>query len=421
MECTGNTACDDSIDCTEDLCVEGSCSSSAVDARCAGGEVCVEGVGCRPLGTCDPTECAEALRDPSSCEVGACTADEGTCVGESTCAAGESCCGDGSCRDCDDGNPCTEDLCEDSGCVSVPLSDTSCDDGDFCNGVDVCDAGVCAHAGNPCESPTICDGGRCVGCVDENDCPAPVMPPFGACESADTCSLAGTQTRMVTTFACVSNECVGTMTPEEQPCTRETDGDSCGLTMATGWSVCGDYTDTCDEVGTQSQMVMARECVSGACEDVMRTNMRDCMRDTDGTSCAGMEVTVGDCEPAPSGTPCSSAGERRVTTTTFACADGACAMNPVDSTEACTRDTDGELCDPSNLCAGLCDDGTCDTAATEGDSCDDGLGCTNGDTCNSGTCEGSDGCRAIDGDCGFCLSACDCRPNSGGGGSCRCI
>ncbi len=419
-ECSGRTECDDSIDCTENLCIDGACVVTAMDARCAGGEVCVEGVGCRPLGTCDPDECAEALRDPTTCEVGACSDVEGTCVGETVCAEGESCCGDGSCQDCDDGNPCTEDRCDDGGCVSVPLTDTPCDDGDFCNGVDVCDAGACMHAGNPCEGTTRCDGTRCVGCIDESDCPAPIMPAFGACESADVCSLSGTQTRMVTTFACVANECVGTTTPEEQACKRDTDGETCGLTMATGWSVCGDFSDTCDEVGTQSQMVTARECVSGACEVVMRTNVRDCMRDTDGTTCADLEIAMGDCEAMIGSTVCSQSGQRRVTTTMFLCADGACAMSPSDSMEACFLDTDDQPCDPSNICAGLCADGSCDSGATEGDSCDDGLGCTGGDTCNSGTCEGSDGCRAIDGDCGFCLGRCDCVA-SGGGGSCQCL
>ena len=160
--------------------------------------------------------------------------------------------------------------------------------------------------------------------------------------------------------------------------------------------------------------------MAAACTDVMRTEMRDCMRDTDGAMCGAMETTVGDCEPRPGDGACSTAGQRTITTTTFACADGSCAADVSITTEACTRDTEGERCDPSNPCGGECSGGTCDTSANDGDSCSDGLDCTNNDRCNGGRCEGSDDCRGIDGDCGFCLGRCDCRPN-GGSGACMCL
>ncbi len=47
--------------------------------------------------------------------------------------------------DCDDRNPCTINSCEEGRCVASPVPDgTSCSDGDACNGVEVCAAGVCA-------------------------------------------------------------------------------------------------------------------------------------------------------------------------------------------------------------------------------------------------------------------------------------
>lgn len=51
---------------------------------------------------------------------------------------------------CDDGNADDADCCS-SDCRLVQLDGTACDDGIFCNGVDTCDAGVCAvHSGDPC-------------------------------------------------------------------------------------------------------------------------------------------------------------------------------------------------------------------------------------------------------------------------------
>jgi hypothetical protein len=47
---------------------------------------------------------------------------------------------------CDDGNPCTDDACDDAlGCTSTPRTG-SCDDGDACTMDDVCEDGGCAGA-----------------------------------------------------------------------------------------------------------------------------------------------------------------------------------------------------------------------------------------------------------------------------------
>lgn len=418
-ECVSDRDCDDSIDCTEDRCAAGACAHTTEDSRCAGDEVCVAAAGCQPAGSCEPEECAEALRDPAACQVGGC-AEGGTCVGESTCAEGESCCGDGTCRACDDGNPCTEDRCEGGECVHSPLSGTPCDDGEFCNGVDECDAGVCVHGGDPCEPPTICEGARCVGCVDQSDCPEPVRPPFGECEAVDVCALSGTQSRMVTTFACVDDECVGTTAPETQACARDTDGVACGLPSASGWTVCGGFDGTCGEMGTQSQTVLSRECAAGACAEVTRTNTRDCGRDTDGIMCGATETVVSDCEVPAGADPCVRAGQRTTTTTTYACADGGCVADVSIATETCMRDTEGRSCDPSNACGGECVDGACDTDANDGDGCDDGLSCTTGDTCRSGVCRGDDDCSLLAGHCGWCAGRCDCA-DDGSGGACMCM
>lgn len=48
-----------------------------------------------------------------------------------------------SAADCDDGNPCTDELCDDSlGCVYADVS-RACDDGNACSSGDTCNAGTC--------------------------------------------------------------------------------------------------------------------------------------------------------------------------------------------------------------------------------------------------------------------------------------
>ncbi len=85
--------------------------------------------------------------------------------------------------DCfDDGNPCTDEVCnsaesglgDSSGC-SHDANTLSCDDGLFCNGADTCSAGSCRHEGNPCTLCTeSCDesGESCQPAGDAEACTA---------------------------------------------------------------------------------------------------------------------------------------------------------------------------------------------------------------------------------------------------------
>eukprot|EP01117_Protostelium_nocturnum_P020244 TRINITY_DN9013_c0_g1_i1.p1 TRINITY_DN9013_c0_g1~~TRINITY_DN9013_c0_g1_i1.p1 ORF type:complete len:786 (+),score=139.32 TRINITY_DN9013_c0_g1_i1:122-2479(+) len=54
--------------------------------------------------------------------------------------------------DCDDGNSCTINSCEKGHCVLLfKTNGTSCDDGIYCNGEDICNGkGECLHLGDPC-------------------------------------------------------------------------------------------------------------------------------------------------------------------------------------------------------------------------------------------------------------------------------
>ena len=74
---------------------------------------------------------------------------------------------------CDDGVACTTDACNEStaSCDHVP-SQGLCDDGDFCNGSEICDAQLgCIAGSDPCLGrPCDANANRCVDCLDASDC-----------------------------------------------------------------------------------------------------------------------------------------------------------------------------------------------------------------------------------------------------------
>jgi subtilisin-like proprotein convertase family protein len=71
------------------------------------------------------------------------------------------------CGDCDDANPCTDDVCGKAGCEHVP-NDASCDDGNACTVEDRCSEGACkAGTERSCDDGSVCTLDRCdpeLGC-----------------------------------------------------------------------------------------------------------------------------------------------------------------------------------------------------------------------------------------------------------------
>ncbi len=163
--------CDDGDPCTEtDACVAGECSGVSVCAceadtdcptpanlcngimRCALGActhdettkvTCATAGPCRIVG-CDPKsgECGTvAISDDAPCnDLDACTDSDRCILGSCT----------GVPRSCDDGNPCTVDLCAPTvGCAHVP-SPGPCNDGDPCTPDEACALGVCVASTTGC-------------------------------------------------------------------------------------------------------------------------------------------------------------------------------------------------------------------------------------------------------------------------------
>ena len=146
--------CDDGNPCTEDSCAGADgCVHVGLDGvacddadPCTTAEVCTQGSCVGELTQCqDGNPCTDDLCDEVlGCTFPANTApcDDGSdCTVDDVCA--ETTCG-GQPKDCDDDNDCTEDYCvPGDGCVTVPLDAVTCDDGLSCSTGDACVEGVC--------------------------------------------------------------------------------------------------------------------------------------------------------------------------------------------------------------------------------------------------------------------------------------
>jgi hypothetical protein len=268
------TACDDGDQCTvNDTCQGGFCTPGA-PRNCDDGNPCT-------VDTCDPaTGCVHA-NAPNNTPCGAnqicCEPPSGTsvCVSSNTTTNCGTCgtvcttnvanahpvCSLGTCRfecdagfkecagacipttgcctnlDCDDGNPCTTDTCDQTShtCSHTPIANccqtaadcptptnqckqaacvsnvcveqnkangTTCNDGNPCTTNDVCTGGTCAGTPVACTAGTTCVSGTCVcnttsgctGCCQSNTCQAGTAQ--GACGSngvtCQACATMGT-------------------------------------------------------------------------------------------------------------------------------------------------------------------------------------------------------------------------------------
>jgi hypothetical protein len=114
--CTADPQCNDSIGCTIDQCIVGNvCQNMPINGMCnvAGGEHCEPGVGCTTMTT---TTCNSA----AECD------DHIFCNGVESCVLHE-CFHDPAGRNCDDGNACTIDTCDES--IAHCAYTTTCDSG----------------------------------------------------------------------------------------------------------------------------------------------------------------------------------------------------------------------------------------------------------------------------------------------------
>ena len=146
-----------------------------------------------PAANCENCDCD----DGNSCTEDFC--EDGTCFNAPIiCADGNFCttdfCINGGCAsepiDCDDGSVCTDDSCNpSSGCEYTPV-DGPCDDGDECTLNDMCSGGSCDGEPIDCDDANACTDDVCIGgscfndprdCDDGNECTEDTCDPATGC------------------------------------------------------------------------------------------------------------------------------------------------------------------------------------------------------------------------------------------------
>lgn len=354
-------------------------------------------------GTDTATECTSDCNDGDACTVDAC--ENGACVhtyDEAACCTDDQCEIDGACVDNNTANP--ENTCQ----ICLVVADAkdwtakadagACDDGNACTTADTCLDGECVGSSfecddqNPCTDDT-CDGAG--GCMYTNNTAS--CSDGNACTSGDTC-LDG---------ACVPGEAPAC--DDQNSCTV----DSCD--PATGCVFAPDDGASCDDA---MMCTTASVCQDGQCiptEDLDCDDNSVCTIDfcEEGSGCGHEDIssrcadtnpcTDESCDPVqgcvyPFNTdPCD---DNNLCTIVDTCTQGACLGAPVDPNDnnPCTDDT----CDPMSGVANVANTLPCDdnNACTVGDTCANGgcvpgtepLSCDDNNVCTADSCDAATGC-----------------------------
>ena len=378
---TANSAdCDDGDPCTvADQCADGACTGVAVDCQCQADEDCQlleDGDLCNGTLECDTSKfpylcqvvsgsevfCPVSAGQDAPCLEAVCAPDSGECgfaplPGAIACDDGDACtvndmCGEGQClggagANCNDGLPCTLDLCDpESGCFHENAQG-DCDDGNPCTTGDSCLDGVCqAELLVDCDDGNACTKDQCL--MDGQCANSPVA---GACSDGDPCTV---------NDWCDAGQCVSGQTMvcnDGNPCTA----DSCGVD---GNCLFVEADLPCDD---GNNCTSGDHCDSGQC---VYDSLKDC---DDNNVC-----TTDSCDPAGgcvysmNEAPCE---DEDVCTIGDHCHLGQCISSGALGCEdgnPCTDDS----CNPLVGCAFLPNE----------QPCDDGNECSKADVCSAGVC-----------------------------------
>ncbi len=247
---------------------------------------------------------------------------------------------------CDDGNPCTDDVCRPSGSCAHTPNIALCDDGDACTTFDRCVGGVCVGSAFDCDDGEPCTDDVCTDGGCEN------RPRTGECDDQDACTEGDT---------CLEGACVGAaITCPSGPCSVGSCEPRTGcVAVAIAEGEACDDGDACTH---------DTSCVDGRC----RGDLLSC---DDGDPCSDdyCDPVLG-CVARPNRAACDD-GDR--CTLGDRCAEGVCAGVAV---AVCCAD-DG-ACDDGDACT----DDTCRGECVHSPRvCDDGDACTR-DVCEAGQC-----------------------------------
>ena len=167
---SGSAPCQSGESCNEVFDICGECLA---DADCDNGQFCDGVESCDgPTGTCQPGT-PPVVEDGISCTADSCdevndvvvnTPDDGSCGNGQYCDGVEICdalndCQAGAPPVVDDGVSCTTDSCDEvNDVVTNTPDDAACDNGQFCDGAETCDPiNDCQSGSVPCQSGESCD------------------------------------------------------------------------------------------------------------------------------------------------------------------------------------------------------------------------------------------------------------------------
>ena len=340
---------------------------------------------------------------------------------------------------CDDGNPCTQDVCDAIAGSRAPICHHAaapgpCSDGNACSGPDACAGGACAAG-----AATVCnDGNPCTddACAPASGCSA--VANTGACDDGNPCTSGD---------ACTAAKCLPgkqIVCNDGNPCTFDVCDPASGCTSLPNAVSCTD-----NNVCTKPDQCQAGVCIPGAaltCNDGNPCTTDACVPATgcdatpntlpcdDGNVCTALDACVlpapgqagsGKCGPGKpmvcsDGNPCTddacapgvgctalpnaaTCTDANVCTTGDACSGGTCVPGKAAACaddNPCTTDP----CDPKAGCSSVanalpCDDGSPCTVA---DACLDGAckpgkpqACSDGNACTDDACDAKSGCVAV--------------------------
>ncbi|MBM4353694.1 MAG: hypothetical protein FJ109_07830, partial [Deltaproteobacteria bacterium] len=273
--------------------------------------------------------------------------DEGECVDGDACTVGDHC-EAGQCIGlpvaCDDGNECTDDVCDGKGGCSATFNTASCDDDDPCTVADQCAQGVCKGVAVSCD------------CQESSDC--------AALEDGDVCNGTLFCDKGKLPYLCAVKPGTTITCPPPQGVDAICLEATCDL--ATG--ACGTAPDhegfACDD---GDPCTVGGACKAGDCLPGVAMSCNDGNPCTD-DSC---KPAVG-CVSTPNSLACNDGD---ACTTGDKCLGGVCAgtgMLACNDGNVCTDDS----CDPLKGCVFLPNQAPCS----------DGNACTSGDVCTGGKC-----------------------------------
>jgi len=388
-DCDGKTdeeTCDDKNACTADSCDgkkadpktgKDGCVHKELNSECdADGTVCTKGdtcvggvckvgkkVDCDDGNACtkdacdDKTGCSNKFNDGGACD------DGNPCSEGAVCAAGK--CKSGTLKKCDSGNACVDGKCnfKTGKCVFDEVGDkTVCDDKNACTVLTVCTKGLCKGKPKDCD-----DGNKCTDEVCDKKKGCQVQNNVKACDDGDACTKDDT---------CLGGKCKVNKVncDDNNACTK----DSCD-SKATGSGTGGKgacknvaMTGGCDADG--NACTVGDVCEKGVCKVGKKKSCDD-----------GSICTIDTCDAASGvckfnktkteGLSCNA--DSSVCTVGDTCKNGQCESGKkkvCDDSNKCTIDA----CDPKAGCKNINSDGPCDA---------DGDACTAGDKCDSGKCK----------------------------------